>query len=199
MYGLDFNPIYLMLVLLIPWLMKLIDCGQLIIKQRVTFNPILNSIYYIFGIFSLLTISTMFNERGLIYHRLMIVILFGITAFVFIPSVFVKPTINSLISTILGTILALTFGILAYFLTTRVSYKVITGFVVYLLIFFIMGAVFHNLLNHLNQKGKNELFYKQKLWELLTNRNLIVLLFSLFAIELVLQFYGLTILFFSPI
>ncbi|MHA1294934.1 MAG: hypothetical protein ACTSQJ_20050, partial [Promethearchaeota archaeon] len=109
------NPVYIFLIIFIVFLMKIIDCGQLIIKQKVSFSPVMNSIYYVIGLFSLLLMFTMFNERGLIYHRLMVVILFCIVAFIFIPSVFVKPTINSLISTAVGTILALTFGILTYY------------------------------------------------------------------------------------
>ncbi|MHA1338107.1 MAG: hypothetical protein ACTSPW_20625 [Promethearchaeota archaeon] len=45
----------------------------------------------------------------------------------------------------------------------------------------------------------NELYYAQKLWELLNDRKLIVPVFSLVSLELLLQFYGLTILFFLPI
>ena len=41
------GPVYILLVVLLIFLVKIIDCGQLIIKQRVSFNPILNALYYL--------------------------------------------------------------------------------------------------------------------------------------------------------
>jgi len=194
----EINPVYLMLILFVPWLMKIIDTGQLIKRQKVSFSPVLNSIYYIFGVFSILTSLTMFNDRGIIYHRLMVVVLFGLTAFIFIPSVFVKPTLNSIITTVVMTFVALFSGILIFFLISNPKYSVLVGFLIYLVLFFMITPIFHNLLNKLHPKGRKVLFYKQKLWELLNDQRLLIPVFSLFALEWALQFYGYTILFFLP-
>ncbi|MHA1755264.1 MAG: hypothetical protein ACTSVV_00740 [Promethearchaeota archaeon] len=195
---LDIWPVYMLLLVFLALLMKVFDCGQLIFKQRVSFNAIMNSIYYIFGIFSLLMIFPNFNDRGLIYHRLAVVILLAISAFILIPSVFVKPTINSLITTGVCTFLALLMGIIAYY-TFGVKYGVIGGLIIYLLIMILGGAILQNLLKTMFKNWNNELYYAQKLWELLNDRKLIVPVFSLVSLELLLQFYGLTILFFLPI
>ncbi len=193
------HPVYLLLIIFIGFLIKIFDCGQLIIKQRVSFNPILTGVYYVLGLFSGLVVITMFNERGLIYHRLMPLILLCAAAFIFIPSVFVKPTTNSIITIIITTPVAIFAGLLMFITISSPQDGVLLGFAVYVAIFFILGAIIQNLLNYKYEKGKKELYYLQKLWELLNNRMLIVPVFALIALEFGLQFaFGETILFFLP-
>jgi hypothetical protein len=142
---------------------------------------------------------TLFNERGIVYHQLMPVILLGITAFIFIPSLFVRPTINSIIATVISTIIAIVSSALVFFAIGDPQNGTFIALAVYLITFFIIGVVLLNVLDKKYEKGTKILFYKQKLWELLNDRRLLIPVFALVSLEFALQFYGYTILFFLPI
>lgn len=194
----EITPFYILLFCIIAITMKVIENGKILVKQEVSFAPGLNGFYYAIGLLALLMSPTMFNMQGLIYHRLMTFILLILSAIFLIPSIFVRPTKNSIIATIIGTALGVGGGLILYFFIEPSAQDAVLYGVLVFVVGIIIGSFLVEGLNRLNPEGAKVLFYKEKLWKFCCNIWLLSIMLILLVFETILQVNGSSLLFFLP-